>query len=232
MLIWMTKASPIFTPESATSLRYYLVRFNSSSDKTRHVSFAVTATYILYLYREIAACDSSFPLLRIVMDLTFGPPGEEWHYSSASKTYDLSRDSATKLTLSTTEGPKDTSVTISPDSSALVVVDMQNFFLDPKCRHHPNGLNAVEPTIKVIEKCREAGIQVHQNLIISLISDAEIIKSGMKLILRLGHLAQLGTHRRGYENHASRCATRLLEEYTAPRYHAPPIICWPWVRLG
>ena len=56
--------------------------------------------------------------------------------------------------------PKETSVAIDPESSALVVVDMQNFFLDPECMEHPNGLKAVGPTIKVIEKCREAEIQV------------------------------------------------------------------------
>jgi nicotinamidase-related amidase len=39
-------------------------------------------------------------------------------------------------------------------------VDMQNFFLDSKCMDHPNGLKAVGPTIKAIEKCRELGIQI------------------------------------------------------------------------
>jgi nicotinamidase-related amidase len=96
-------------------------------------------------------------------DMTFGPPGKEWHYSTGSRTYDLSKGSEKKLTFHTTEGPKLTSIAISPESSALVVIDMQNFFLDPRCRDHPNGLKAVEPTIKVIEKCREVGIQVHQN---------------------------------------------------------------------
>ena len=67
------------------------------------------------------------------------------------------------MMIPTTEGPKETSVTIDPESSALVVVDMQNFFLDPQCMDHPNGLNAVEPTIKVIEKCRDAGIQVYSS---------------------------------------------------------------------
>jgi phosphatidylethanolamine-binding protein len=93
-------------------------------------------------------------------DISFGPPGQEWQYSKLSKTYDLSGDSGKKLTFSTTEGPRDISVSISPESSALLVVDMQNFFLDPKCRDHPNGLKAVEPTIKAIEKCRDVGIQV------------------------------------------------------------------------
>jgi hypothetical protein len=93
-------------------------------------------------------------------DLIFGPPGQEWHYSKSTKTYDLSGGAAKKLTFPTTEGPKETSVTIAPESTALVIVDMQNFFLDSKCMDHPNGLKAVEPTIQLIEKCREAGIQV------------------------------------------------------------------------
>jgi hypothetical protein len=94
-------------------------------------------------------------------DISFGPEGQEWHYSLGTKTYDISGGSAKKMTIPTTEGPKETSVTIGPDSSALVVVDMQNFFLDPQCMKHPNGLKAVEPTINVIKKCREAGIQVN-----------------------------------------------------------------------
>jgi isochorismate hydrolase len=92
--------------------------------------------------------------------ITFGPPGSEWHYTPTTKTFDISGPSATKLTIATTEGPTDTSVTIAPESSALVVVDMQNFFLDASCMAHPNGLKAVEPTIAIIKKCREAGIQV------------------------------------------------------------------------
>lgn len=93
-------------------------------------------------------------------DITFGPPGWEWRYSKASKTYDLTGDSKTNLTFATTEGPKEVSVAISPESSALVIIDMQNFFLSPECRDHPTGLKAVEPTMRAIKKCREAGIQV------------------------------------------------------------------------
>jgi hypothetical protein len=92
--------------------------------------------------------------------ISFGPEGQQWHYAKATKTYDISGGSPTKMTIPTTEGPKETFVTIAPEASALVVVDMQNFFLDPQCMKHPNGLSAVDPTIKVIEKCREAGVQV------------------------------------------------------------------------
>lgn len=92
--------------------------------------------------------------------LTFGPPTQQWHYSPSTKTYDLSGISPKKLTIPATEGPSGTSFTIAPPSTALVIVDMQNFFLDAGCMAHPRGLEAVEPTIRVIEKCREVGIQV------------------------------------------------------------------------
>ncbi|KAH8906329.1 isochorismatase [Coniochaeta sp. PMI_546] len=94
-------------------------------------------------------------------DLTFGPPGEEWHYDRKTKTYDLTRNHARPAyKLRTTQGPGETSITISPSITALVVVDMQNFFLHPKCRDHPLGLAAVEPTLKVIARCRQLGIQI------------------------------------------------------------------------
>ena len=75
-------------------------------------------------------------------DLTFGPSDQEWHYSQSSKTYDLSGGSPKKLTIPATEGPEETLFTISPKATALVIVDMQNFFLDAKCMDHPNGLKA------------------------------------------------------------------------------------------
>jgi hypothetical protein len=98
-------------------------------------------------------------------DITFGPAGQEWHYAPSTRTYDLSVGAAKTLTIATTEGPRETSITIAPEATALVIVDMQNFFLDSKCMDHPHGLNAVDPTIKVIEKCRQAGIQVRTLLI-------------------------------------------------------------------
>lgn len=76
----------------------------------------------------------------------------------ATKTYFLSPSSSLKI--ATTQGPPETSFEIDPKESALVVVDMQNFFLSERCMEHPNGLAAVEPTGRVVEKCREVGIQV------------------------------------------------------------------------
>jgi len=109
--------------------------------------------------------------------LTFGPLSDPWTYDQESRTYDLSRSTGTsasgdndgpssqktKYTFATSNGPPDTKVMISPSLAALVIVDMQNFFLHPKCRDHPNGLAAVEPTAKVIARCRELGVEVRSS---------------------------------------------------------------------
>lgn len=92
--------------------------------------------------------------------ITFGPVGLQWHYDKSTKTFDISNSSSKKMTIPTSQGDDDTFFTIDPASAALVIVDMQNFFLDSQCMDHPNGLKAVEPTIQLIEKCREVGIQV------------------------------------------------------------------------
>ncbi|KAL2877670.1 hypothetical protein SGCOL_007008 [Colletotrichum sp. CLE4] len=92
--------------------------------------------------------------------LTFGPPGDEWHYDRPSRTYDLTRGRSPAWKVGTSQGPAGTSVSVNPHSTALVIVDMQNYFLHPSCRDHPAGLAAVEQTKKVVEKCRELGIQV------------------------------------------------------------------------
>lgn len=94
--------------------------------------------------------------------LTFGPKGSQWIYDPDSKTYDLTRGlpSPSPLRISLTQGPPDNSVLISPASAALVVIDMQNFFLHPSCRSHPAGLAAVDPLLRTIERCRTAGVQV------------------------------------------------------------------------
>ena len=65
-----------------------------------------------------------------------------------------------KVAMNTIRGKEVDSILIDPNISALVVVDMQNFFLHPKCRDHRLGLKTVEPTVKVIEKCRKLGIHV------------------------------------------------------------------------
>lgn len=92
--------------------------------------------------------------------ITFGLPDSQWQYTRSTKTYDLSRGKTKTLTMSTSAGKPDTKVKIATQTTALVIVDMQNFFLHPKCRDNPLGLKTVDPTIRAIKKCREAGIQV------------------------------------------------------------------------
>lgn len=98
--------------------------------------------------------------------LTFGPPGSQWIYDKQTKTYDLTRHqpssdgSTSSLKISLTYGPPSTSLLLSPCRTALIVVDMQNFFLHPSCRSHPSGLAAVPPLVNVIARCREVGVQV------------------------------------------------------------------------
>lgn len=51
-------------------------------------------------------------------------------------------------------------LTINPAKTVLVVIDMQNYFIHPDCRDHAGGLAAVNPTLKVVQKCRDEGIQI------------------------------------------------------------------------
>lgn len=94
--------------------------------------------------------------------LTFGPAGSEWIYTKSNQTYDLTRGATTPapLKVSLTQGPPGTSVLINPHATALVIVDMQNFFLHPSCRSHPTGLAAVAPLLDTIAACRATGVQV------------------------------------------------------------------------
>jgi phosphatidylethanolamine-binding protein len=59
----------------------------------------------------------------------------------------------------TLEAP-DIFVKVSPAITALVVVDMQNYFLHPSCTHNPVGLAAADNILAVVEKCLEVRIQV------------------------------------------------------------------------
>ncbi|KAJ8118253.1 hypothetical protein ONZ43_g4031 [Nemania bipapillata] len=93
--------------------------------------------------------------------VTFGAPGKGWVYHKDRKLYDLTRNElAPCLSFDTTQGRPDTGVMIAPKTTALVVVDMQNFFLHPECGKHPTGLEAAERIIEVVAKCRELGIQI------------------------------------------------------------------------
>ncbi|KAI0015236.1 isochorismatase [Xylariomycetidae sp. FL0641] len=80
-------------------------------------------------------------------DLTFGPEGEQWHYTCATQTFDLTRGSGQKYSVRTTAGAPSTNLDLDPGATALVVVvDTQNYFLDPRCteqqQQHATGAAA------------------------------------------------------------------------------------------
>ncbi len=114
----------------------------------------------------------------------FGPEGDQWIYYPKQQLYDLTRsrtpaegaalaaaavaeggtDAAvvptSAVTVRVTAGPLGTRIAVAPERTALVIVDMQNFFLHRRCRDHPTGRAAVAPTLAAIAQCRRAGIQI------------------------------------------------------------------------
>ncbi len=98
-------------------------------------------------------------------DVVFGPAKDQWRYTPETRVYSLTRDSPRPpLVFGATRGPPDISVAVAPGLTALVVVDMQNYFLHPSCGEHPTGLAAVDRVLEVVEKCREVGIQVGDHI--------------------------------------------------------------------
>ncbi|KZV95638.1 Isochorismatase hydrolase [Exidia glandulosa HHB12029] len=51
-------------------------------------------------------------------------------------------------------------VRVDPKRTALVVIDMQNFFLHPDMRDHPTGLACVDPIIKTLPVLRQHGVHI------------------------------------------------------------------------
>ncbi|KAH9878943.1 hypothetical protein J1614_002378 [Plenodomus biglobosus] len=85
---------------------------------------------------------------------------EQWLYLPTTKKFDLSRGSQQKMVLECDVDDRHTGFMISPGTSILIVVDMQNYFINPIYRHHLAGIAAIEPTLRVIERCRKEGIQI------------------------------------------------------------------------
>lgn len=86
---------------------------------------------------------------------------EQWLYFPDDGKFDLSRGSERRMVV---ECDKDrhnhTGFMFDPDSAVLIVVDMQNYFIHPQYREHAAGIKAIEPTLRVIERCRKEGIQI------------------------------------------------------------------------
>lgn len=90
-----------------------------------------------------------------------GPPGKQWRYTPQTRTYDLTRGAAERAhVLRTSRGPPDTSVAITPSHSALVVIDIQNYFLHPSYNDLPSGIAAARRTAEAVKICRESNIKV------------------------------------------------------------------------
>ncbi|KAF8529610.1 Isochorismatase hydrolase [Hysterangium stoloniferum] len=51
-------------------------------------------------------------------------------------------------------------VRIDPTQSAIVIVDMQNFFLHPELLDHPTGLACVDPLMRLLPFLREKGVRI------------------------------------------------------------------------
>ncbi|KAJ7597019.1 Isochorismatase hydrolase [Mycena floridula] len=51
-------------------------------------------------------------------------------------------------------------VRVDAKKTALVVIDMQNFFLHPDLRDHPTGLKCVDPIMKSLPSLREKGVKI------------------------------------------------------------------------
>ncbi|KAK9786616.1 hypothetical protein SCARD494_11107 [Seiridium cardinale] len=127
--------------------------------RPEQIEDAKAAGVALQLYSHYISKDQIVPTMSA--DLAFGPEGNQWVYNRDTKTYDLTRNGGSKrFTVSTAQGPPDTQITIDPRKTALIIVDMQNYFLDGKVRDHPTGLATVKPTLDLIHKCRKLDIQV------------------------------------------------------------------------
>ncbi|KAJ7169862.1 Isochorismatase hydrolase [Mycena filopes] len=51
-------------------------------------------------------------------------------------------------------------VRVKRDATAMVIIDMQNFFLHPDLRDHPTGLKCVDPLLQAVPALRDAGIKI------------------------------------------------------------------------
>ncbi|KAI1334516.1 isochorismatase [Xylariaceae sp. FL0016] len=102
---------------------------------------------------------STFPTTTTL--LRFGPQDDQWVYDKGTRRYDLTRGApGPKYAISAKRGPPDTTLWLAPTLTALVVVDMQNFFLHPRCNDHPSGLAAVDRMLEAVKKCRESGVKI------------------------------------------------------------------------
>ncbi|KAI0928447.1 hypothetical protein AcW1_005688 [Taiwanofungus camphoratus] len=51
-------------------------------------------------------------------------------------------------------------VRIAKNRSAIIIIDMQNFFLHPELRNHPTGLACIDPLLKIVPSLRSQGVKI------------------------------------------------------------------------
>jgi nicotinamidase-related amidase len=92
--------------------------------------------------------------------IIIGNTSNFWRYSNENG-FDLTRQNdhqtCSSIKLETTTKP----IIIDPARSALVIIDMQNFFLHPAVRSHDTGLTASKKLLEyAIPAAHKAGIQI------------------------------------------------------------------------
>ncbi|EJT96760.1 Isochorismatase hydrolase [Dacryopinax primogenitus] len=87
-------------------------------------------------------------------ELKFGSAYNYWIKTDAG--FDLSRGSPEKITVKTTKDP----IMIAPKKTALIIIDMQNYFLHEKLFDNGPGRESVPLMMETVCSCRKAGIPV------------------------------------------------------------------------
>ncbi|KAJ7125606.1 Isochorismatase hydrolase [Mycena crocata] len=54
----------------------------------------------------------------------------------------------------------DRTIRVKREATAVVIIDMQNFFLHPDLREHPTGLKCVDPLMNVVPALRDQGMKI------------------------------------------------------------------------
>ncbi|KAF2723101.1 PEBP-like protein [Polychaeton citri CBS 116435] len=121
---------------------------------------AATTVEITHV-NEVVAADPEINVDHNVDEHVAFGGDDQWTYNPKTRRFDLSRGSKRKLTVEADDGIRNhRGCDIAPEKSLLVIVDMQNYFIHPAFCDHSGGIEAVQPLLKVIEKCRNEGIDI------------------------------------------------------------------------
>lgn len=128
--------------------------------------------------------------------VVFGCDDQQWEYLPESRVFDLSRGSQKTLTLSNEDvnTPYD-GIKIDPSKTCLAIVDMQNYFINPKFCVHPPGITAIAPILQVIKRCRSEGIQV---VWLNWVTDEVKMRNTPAAVLRCFNRARANEHGHGW----------------------------------